>query len=201
MKIPQGFSIQGRNIPTILDHLYTRSANFIQHITNENIVGHDHNSVAAKINVDREVFVPRIVFYRNIEKVDPLDFEMIFNAANLHELYGEDKDLTRAANILTNRIIFTLNIVAPVQRKVIKENSNPWFQSDLRLYIEDAKAMRDIWLETRDEDDKKVWRRWKKWARNKCCSKRKSWEEKKCNDSDPQKMWRGIKENSGLDSK
>ena len=192
---------QGRSIPTILDHLYTRSANFVQHITNENIVGHDHNSVAAKINVDREVFVPRIVFFRNIEKVDPLDFERIFNAANLHELYGEDGDATRAANILTNRILFTLNIVAPVQRKVIKENSNPWFQSDLRLYIEDAKTMRDIWLQSQDEDDKKVWRSWKNWARNKCRSKRKSWEEKKCNDRDPQKMWKGIKENSGLESK
>ena len=192
---------QGRNVPTILDHLYTRHANFIQNVSNEDVVGHDHNSIAVKFNVDREVMVNKIVFFRNIEKVDPLDFEMIFNSANLHELYNEDRDSTRAAVILTNRILWTLNLVAPVQRKVIKENSNPWFQTDLRVYLEDAKAMREVWLESGDEDDRKAWRCWKNWARNKCRNKRKTWEQEKCNDKDPQKMWKAITENSGLNLK
>ena len=99
-----------------------------------------------KINVDREVFNPQIIFYRDIDSVDVSEFEMLFEAANLHELYGEDRDSTRAANILTHRIMYVLNMVCPVKRVVKRENSNPWFEQDMRLYLEDAKAMREVWL-------------------------------------------------------
>ena len=189
---------QGRCTPAILDHIYTRHPNFVRSTSNTNITGQDHNSIHMKINVDREVFNPQIIFYRDIDSVDVSEFEMLFGAANLHELYNEDRDSTRAANILTHRIMYVLNMVCPMKRVVKRENSNPWFEQDMRVYLEDAKAMREVWLASGDEEDRKVWRSWQNWAKNKCRAKRKTWEEKKCNNKDTSVMWKAINEKSKL---
>ena len=189
---------QGRCTPAILDHIYTRHPNFVRSTSNTNITGQDHNSIHMKINVDREVFNPQIIFYRDIDSVDASEFEMLFGSANLHELYNEDRDSTRAANILTHRIMYVLNMVCPMKRVVKRENSNPWFEQDMRVYLEDAKAMREVWLASGDEEDRKVWRSWQNWAKNKCRAKRKTWEEKKCNNKDTSVMWKAINEKSKL---
>ena len=126
---------------------------------------------------------------------------MIFNSAHLHELYNEDEDSTRAANILTHRITYTLNLLAPVQRFVLKENSNPWFEEDLRIHLDDAEEKRQIWLQTGNPEDKIIWRTWKNSAKNKVRNKRKTWEQRRCNSKDTKKMWQGITENSGLNLK
>ena len=111
--------------PSLIDHLYTNKPRWISQVINRNMTGRDHNAIGARCNIEKEVFVGKTFSVRKIDKVCPITFARIFASTNPAEIMTKT-DLDEAVQAWEDRVTWTLNQVAPLQKITIKENYCPW---------------------------------------------------------------------------
>ena len=133
---------QGNNIPSCLDHIYSRSTSDLMSVKNFNETGYDHNCIGAFINVSKREIFPDKTTYRDITGIALGDFVNSFNDIDLAGLH-QSQDASEAAEILTHSINVVLNKLAPVKTRVMKlKTSAHWMSPDIRERIGVRNMMR-----------------------------------------------------------
>ena len=145
--------------PACLDHMYVTRPRWVGQIINTNVIGRDHNVIGGVLNTDKEVFQRRTFSVRKIEKVCPITFQRVFNATNPAEILTKT-NLDEAVKSWEDRVVWTLNQLAPLVTVVIKESFSPWLSKkenpELNKELEDVKRIEE-WA--KEKKTKNAWSR------------------------------------------
>ena len=135
---------QSNQIPSCLDHIYSRSTSDIVSIKNFNETGYDHNCIGVSINISKKIVHPNKIEYRDIEGIALGDFERLFNDNDLLGIV-RSQDASEAAELLTHAINTTLNVLAPIKTRVMKfKTSAHWMTKELKSRIAERNSMRKL---------------------------------------------------------
>ena len=127
--------------PGLLDHIYTKERNFIEHVHRENVNGEDHSCIGVKVRLQEPVFQSETFLARNVDGIPEGAFEYEFCNSRVYEIYRAP-DVDEALDCLEFKIIRAANIVAPERRIRTRENYAKWMTPELQLKTKRRNAMR-----------------------------------------------------------
>ena len=87
------------------------------------------------------VFVSKSFFCRSIKKIPKVAFEHVFCNSQIHEIYHSET-VDDAVASLEQKVVKTLNVVAPLRRVQTRSHYAKWLTDDLKLKIKCRNAMR-----------------------------------------------------------
>ena len=178
-----------------LDHVYSRTMDGIQVLTNENHTGYDHNCVGVQVSTMSHAHDSDVTYYRDISGITCQQFESTLANLNLSEVYFVD-DTSEAAELLTHKINAALEQLSPMKKRYRKSNSSAdWLTPELRDRINIRNGMR------RKFEGKKGGQEWKEFVvyRNRLktdmLKQKKEWIKQRLTrlNGDSKDQWRQLK--------
>ena len=141
--------------PSCLDHIYTTRADWTVRTWNEDFIGRDHNLVGVKITTDRAFKSTKTFTTRMIQKACPITFARIFSYTNPGEILVQT-NVNNAVRQWENRVLFTLDQIAPLKLVRPRENYNPWMNKNVDLNNK-RKEIRYLFKWAKRVDSKESW--------------------------------------------
>ena len=181
----------------LLDHIYTKSIKYVAEVFNTNVHGFDHNAIGVTLRMDKPMFKSKIVTVRNLEKVDPDEFDQTWNQSNPHELFAERYDIDRMIEILEFKIHYCLDILAPVRRYKTQENYAPWVDRNLKAELKERKRLRKAAVNK--TVDWSVYKLYNREVRSKLREAEDNYLKQFLDFSDEKTGWKRLKQVSGLE--
>ena len=99
---------------------------------NEDYIGRDHNLIGIQVTTDHAYKNTQSFTTRMIKKACPITFARIFSYTNPEEILVQ-KSVNDSVKQWENRVLFTLDQVAPIIKITPKENYNPWMNKNNEL--------------------------------------------------------------------
>ena len=145
--------------PACLDHMYVTKPRWVGQIINSNIIGRDHNVIGGILNTDKEVFQKRTFSVRKIDKVCPITFQRVFQSTNPIEILTKT-DLDEAVQSWEDRVVWTLNQLAPSVTITPVESFSPWLSKKRNPeLVDELKKVKQIEEWAKTKKTKSAWQR------------------------------------------
>ena len=186
--------------PSLLDHVYCRDDDFIEHVFRESVTGTDHHAVGVKVRLTAAVFQATTFFARNIKGIPKGDFEKEFTTSRIHEVY-QAEEVDDALGCLEFKILRTMNIVCPLRRVTTRAHYARWMTSELKLKVKRRNQMRKKAEDSMDKADWKVWKDYQKVLNKEMRDARLNFFKEEMDTKDSKKRWKVVKETAGIDGK
>ena len=91
------------------------------------------------------------------------------------------EDVEQAADLLTNKLTYNLEKLAPVKTFQVRKKYAPWLSDSTKLIIKEKNQAQKLAAETRNLEDWHQYKNLRNTARNKMKQEKKLWEEAKLN--------------------
>ena len=184
-----------------MDHLYTNSAQFIDHVLNKPVAGYDHNMIMCRMNLSVPAFIPKVIEMRKLSKFTPEQFLQEFSSLD-HDEFMLSSDVDEMVRILVDNILKVLDKLAPMQKVQIKSRHAKYLTPVLKESIEIRDEIQRIAIKSGgDQDCWRIFKQARNALRRKLDKEKKDWTRGSLKKADAKGKWRIVREQAGLEVK
>ena len=159
--------------PSGLDHYFSNKPEKLSSVTKKHHGGSDHLLISAT-RVSKQIkSTPRYVRKRSYKNFNPLEFSQAVKQIQWIDLYM-CQDVNMAVKLLSSRLTFILDTMAPLRNFQIRKRYVPWLSHDTRFLMRERDKFHEIASLSGKEDD---WQKFKN-IRNKINNRTKFEEQK-----------------------
>ena len=178
--------------PACLDHVYINDTSVVTRLFNKNVLATDHNIVGVRISIKKPPFRPKSFLYRDIEGIDPEEFNSLFERSVPQEIYAAT-NVDVILETLEMKLGYCLEKLAPWRKVVTRAKFAPWVNEEIREEMRVRDELREKAIASKVPED---WSKFK-FARNKVTKLLKSAKKQFLTDKiaveDSKKSWNAIK--------
>ena len=177
-----------------LDHYYTNRPDKLSPVQTQHRGGSDHMLVFA---VRYSISIKSRTSYirkRSFKNFVPSEFIAAINQTSWLDVYL-CQDVDKAVRLLSDKITFVLDTMAPMRTIQIRTNYNPWLSQLTKDMMSERDRLHKLAAETQDSEDWKKFKVIRNKINNRLKSEEKDWQRSKINDcgDDSKKLWKNIK--------
>ena len=177
-----------------LDHLYTNKPDKLSSVDLEFTGMSDHKIIKVtrfSKSLKRNV---RYVRKRSFKNFDREQFSRAVQELSWWDIYMCE-DVEQAADLLTNKLTYILDKLAPVKTFQVRNKYAPWLSDSTKQLIKERNQAQKLATETKDLDNWNHFKNLRNTARNKMKKEKKLWEEAKLNNvhHNPSTLWQNVK--------
>ena len=180
--------------PSGLDHYYTNRPDKLSAVEAQFRGGSDHMLIFAVRYSSSIRSRPSYIRKRNFKNFVPSNFIAAIQQLSWLDVYL-CSDVDMAVKLLSDKITFILDEMAPMKTIQIRSNYNPWLSQQTKDMMEERDRMQKLAVETKDQEDWKKYKMLRNKINNRLKSEEKDWQRKKIAEcgQDSSKIWKNMK--------
>ena len=145
-------------VPSLLDQSWTNNPESIISCKNLNRPVADHNLILTSVRLKGKINKKNEILKRNWKKFDQDKFKKDIEDIDWKEIYKlEDPNL--AYSFLEEKLQTTLDLAAPIMKLQPTGRQKNWLSNETRDMIKDRDFLKEIAVETNDDEDWRIFRK------------------------------------------
>ena len=179
---------------TGLDHYYTNRPDKLSDVQAQHCGGSDHMLIFA-VRYSRAVKTsPRYVRKRSYKNFDPNLFLVAVQQINWLDLYLST-DVNQAVQILSDKITFILDVMAPIRTIQVRTKYAPWLSKETIRLMKERDNLQRIAAESKRREDWVQFKSLRNRINNRLKFEERSWQKTKIEQcgEDSKSVWKNVK--------
>ena len=148
---------------SLIDHIWSNASEKAMNIRNISRAGSDHNVIAARIKLKGEIKAAGEILTRDKSKFVESVFKNELRQTDWSEVFLQS-EVNAAYGIMEEKILKTLNKMAPIRKSQIRNKTTPWVSNESKNLITSRNIARQRAVASQRQDD---WNNYRE-IRNKC---------------------------------
>ena len=144
-------------LPSLIDQTWTNCPDKVVHCKNLNRPVADHNMIFTQIRLKGKIRSKHEIITRNWKQFQPEKFQKLIQDIDWDPIYSLD-DPNIAYSFLEERMKSDLDATAPIKKVQPIGRNKTWIRSDTLEMIKDRDFLRNIAIETNNQEDWKLFR-------------------------------------------
>jgi hypothetical protein len=180
--------------PSGLDHYYTNRPGKLSPVVSQHCGGSDHMLIHA-VRYSRVIKTStRYVRKRSYKNFNPGEFVEAVQQISWLDLYLCE-DVDTAVNLLSDKLTFILDAMAPMRTVQIRKKYAPWLSSATLDLMKERDRIKKNAAETGDKDDWKKFKHIRNQINNRLKYEESNWQKMKIDScgTDSSKVWQSVK--------
>ena len=180
--------------PSGLDHYFTNKPEKLSPVSTQHCGGSDHMLIFATRYSRSIKSTPRYVRKRSYKNFSPADFVEAIQQVSWLDIYLSD-DVNTAVELLSSKITFVLDTMAPMRTVQIRTNYAPWLSKQTVELMKERNLQQKKASESNDRDDWVRFKSLRNQINNRLKYEERNWEKAKLEECDgnPSKTWKSVK--------
>ena len=180
--------------PTGLDHYFTNNTEKISAVSKKHHGGSDHVLIYATRYSKQVKSAPRYVRKRSYKKFDPLFFVQTVKQIKWFDIYM-CQDVNTAVQLLSSKLTFILDTMAPMKTVQIRKHYVPWLSRDTQALMKERDRLHKVASVNGNNEDWQNFKNIRNKINNKLKFEEKKWHAEKIKlcGSNSSKMWKCVK--------